>query len=98
MKITLKKPIEFEGQKHNEINLDFDSLTGADILTAEQMYTRSNLSNAGNMAKEFSKEYQIHVAARAANLPVELFLKLGALDFSVITVAVQNFFLDVSVG
>lgn len=92
MKFKLRKPVEFDGNTVMEINLDLESLTGEDILQVERQFSYGNSENQANMIKEFSKEWQILVAAKAAKLPKEFFLRIDARDFSLITIAVQNFF------
>lgn len=87
------KPVEFDGEKVESINLDLDSLTGQDMMMIERQFLSLSRENQANLMKEFSKEYQILIAARAAKLPVEFFSSIGARDFSGITIHVQNFFL-----
>lgn len=87
--IKLVQPIDFEGECITEIQLDLESLTGADLISAER---EASPSVQVNLAKELTKEYQVLVAARASKRPKELFLKLGAKDFTRITLTVQNFF------
>lgn len=89
---TLKKPIEFEGQSYTELALDFDSLTGDDILNAEGQYF-SEVGSANSFMKETSKAYQVFVAARAAKVPPELIRSLKAGDFTRLTVRTQSFLL-----
>lgn len=91
-KFTLKKPIEFEEETYNELELDFDSLTGDDILAAEGQYLAENGSANGFM-KETSKAYQVYVAARAAKVRPELIRALKAGDFTRLTVRTQSFLL-----
>jgi len=91
--VRLKRSHEFDGKTHTEISLDFNALTGSDIINAERQF----LVNGANQAisvKEFSKEFQVYIAARAAKLPVEFFLGLSVPDFTQITLKVQNFFLE----
>lgn len=87
--VKLKKPVTFEGAEYKELKMDFDSLTGRDMLAAEKearaMGDRSPIA-------EFSKLYLASVAARAAKVPIELILDLPAVEFTAITVNVQTFF------
>lgn len=88
----LSKPVEFEGKTYDEIPLDLESLNGNDMLNVERQFLAGE-GNQAVMVKEFSKEYQALVAARAAKLPFEFFQSIGAYDFSRVTVRVQNFFI-----
>lgn len=88
----LEKPIEFDGVVRTEIELDLESLTGQDLLIVERQFN----SFAGNQSitvKEYNKEYLALVAARASKLPIEFFQRLGAKDFSAVTIKVQLFFI-----
>ena len=89
----LRKPIEFEGKTYTEINLDLESLNGGDILAVGRQFGLVE-ANQTVLIKEYNKEYQTYVAARASKLPAELFFELSAIDFSVVTIKVQNFFLE----
>lgn len=91
--INLKKPFDFDGKGYSEIRLDFDSLSGADIIGAERQFF-ANGANQSISIKEFSKEFQAYIAARAAKLPVEFFFALSVQDFTQVTLKVQNFFLE----
>ncbi|PWK16062.1 phage tail assembly protein [Tumebacillus permanentifrigoris] len=86
------KSIKFEGVDYSEIVLDFDKLTGDDILKAESQYLATG--GASHAPREMSKTYLVIVAARAAGVPVELFNALPAKDFSKITVRTQGFLLQ----
>lgn len=94
MKYRLIKPIQFDGETIEEINLELDSLKGNDLLLVERQFLAMGDQNQAMMLKELSKEYQVVVAARAAKLPVEFFQEISAKDFSRITMQVQNFFVD----
>jgi hypothetical protein len=88
-KLILRKPLEYEGIKYEEIQYDFDKLTGEDLLTAE-----SEVNNAGMMAPmaDLSKAYQAAVFARAAKIEFAMMRKLSAKDFTNATAAVMAFF------
>ncbi|ADE57236.1 MULTISPECIES: phage tail assembly protein [Aminobacterium] len=90
MKHELNKPLTFEGKEYKDINVPLESLTGDDIVVAEREFVATG--NAAGVA-ETSKAFQAYVAARAAKVPVELILSLGAKDFTAITLQVQNFLL-----
>lgn len=93
-KFVLSKPIEFDGETIKELELDFDNLTGDDILSAERQFNAIAAKTRDIVSmKETSKSYLALVAARASKKPPELFNQLSAKDFSKITVLAQNFLL-----
>lgn len=92
---VLKKPIEFDGEQVVSLDLDFDNLTGDDILSAERQYnTESAKIKDFAFVKEMSKSYLVFIVARAAKKPAELICKLSGNDFSRVTVLAQNFLLS----
>jgi len=90
MKIKLNKPITINGVEMKEIELDFDKLTGADLISASR---ESGLLGDNALVPELSKQYLAVVAAKASGLNVDDIMKLSAKDFTAITLAVQNFLL-----
>lgn len=84
------KPIEFEGQTYESINLDLESLNARTMIEIERQYMAST-TNQGVVLKELNKEYQLFVAAKAANMPIEFMYALPAQEFMRITLSVQNF-------
>ena len=89
--IHLKKPIEHEGQTVTELELDLEGLTGEDMTQAEAEH--AVMTGGASSVLELSKAYLMHVAARAAKLPVETIKSLDARDFTRVTMEVQNFLL-----
>ena len=89
--IKLVKPIQYDGEEIKELNLDFDSLTGQDLLDAEKEGLESNKKVAP--VKEFDKCYLSIVAAKAAGVATDMMPLLGAKDFTKITVRAQDFLL-----
>ena len=90
MKIKLSKPITVKGAEVKELNLDFDKLTGNDIINASR---EAQLLGENIVIPEFSKQYLAIVAAKASGVNVEDINNLPARDFTAITIAVQNFLL-----
>ena len=90
MKIKLNRPITINGVEMKEIELDFDKLTGADLISASR---ESGLLGDNALVPELSKQYLAVVAAKASGLNVDDIMKLPAKDFTAITLAVQNFLL-----
>lgn len=90
--IKLAKTITYDGVEIKELNLDFDSLTGQDLLNAEKEAIALNKS--ASPIKEFDKGYLSIVAAKAAGVSTDLMPLLGAKDFTKVTVQAQNFLLN----
>jgi len=89
IKLKLKKPLEYNGKKYEEIEYDLDGLTGDDMLVAEaEMLAGGTISPVPDL----SKVYQANVFARAAKIDSAMMRKLSAKDFSNATTAVMAFF------
>jgi hypothetical protein len=89
-KIIFSKPCVFEEKEYKEINLDLESLTGQDLITAAN---QARLLGDNSPVPELSKTYLAVVAAKAGKVPVDMILSLPAKDFTAITMTVQNFLL-----
>lgn len=89
----LSRPFTFEGTEYTELLLDFDSLTGGDLLSCEGQMNTMSSGNEVVPVKQISQAYQALVAARAAKVPVDLIKALPGKDFSKIIVRAQNFLL-----
>lgn len=89
--IKLSKAITTTNGEVSEIKLDFDSLSGQDIINAEKEFTARG--GAGIM-KENSKMYQAIIAAKLSGVIYDDLLLCSAKDFSEITLQVQNFFYE----
>lgn len=88
MQHDFAKPFAFEGQEYTGLDLNFDNLTGKDLLNVEAEMTAKGITA---IMPEISKVYQMHVAARAAKVPVELIEALPIKEASGITMKVVNF-------
>jgi len=86
----LKRPITFEEQPVSELSLDFEELTGQDLLLCARQ-AQALAPNELPMIKAMSLPYQVTVAAKAANVPAELIQSLKAADFTQVTQRAQNF-------
>lgn len=86
--LKLKKPLEYEGKKYEELTYDFDGLTGDDLLMAE-----AEMTAAGSVVPivDLSKAYNAAVFARAAKIDYAMMRKLHAKDFSRATALVMGF-------
>lgn len=83
----LKKPIQYDGKTIEEIDMNFDSLTGKDMIDAEREADTDDFTPM----KEFNKSYLAIIAAKACSMPSDIMPLLGLKDFSAITRGVQNF-------
>lgn len=86
--IKLKATVKFEDIEKSELVLDLDALTGDDLAAAE---AEMQASGAIAIMADTSKRYLMHVAAKAAGVPVEFIRRLKAPDATKVTMEVQNF-------
>ena len=91
MKMKLKNPISFEGKEVIELNLDYDSLVGQDLIDAAN---EARVLGDKSVIVELSKLYQFVVSAKAAKVPSDLIVKLRAKDFAKVTAAAQVFLIE----
>ncbi|WP_058302410.1 phage tail assembly protein [Gorillibacterium timonense] len=89
---TLLRPIQFEGETVTELTLDFEKLTGADLLSCAAQ-ARFIAPEEGSFVKALSMPYQITVTAKAAGVIPELIKSLKAKDFTSLLQRAQNFLL-----
>lgn len=91
MLIKLKKPLAVKGKELKELNLDFDKLTGNDLVQAERE-VRAMGEKSPFLA--VSMQYQAAVAAKAIGCPVDDVLGLSGKDFTRIMAASADFLLN----
>lgn len=92
-KIKLSRPIKNGDKELTELVLDFDSLTGRDLIEAEK--EGLDVAPPANIS-EMSKGYLTAVAARAARVRIDTILDLSALDYSIVTMTVQSFLFGIA--
>lgn len=85
-KVKLSKPVNLDGQKIEEINLDLDSLTGADVIAINKQ-----LKAKGERFNVLDQETLTEVAAKASNMIPEDLQKLSMFDFTEVNGHVQLF-------
>lgn len=90
MTIHLTKPMTFKGAEVSEFVLDFEALTGADLVASESK-ARAMGDNTPVIAA--SVRYQAAVAACMAGCPVDDILALPAADFKAVISPVMRFLL-----
>lgn len=88
--ITLTKPMTIGGKEISEVSMNFDDLTGNDLIKAESE-ARAMGDNTPLIAA--SMKYQAAVAARVLKCPADDVLALGAKDFTKVIAAVTRFLL-----
>ncbi|KAA9003988.1 phage tail assembly protein [Paenibacillus spiritus] len=89
---ALSRPVVHEGATYETLTMDFDAMTGSDILAATRQYKAEN-SQSINWAMELDKDYQAYIVAKAAHVHVGLIRALPAKDFTRLTLRAQNFLL-----
>lgn len=88
--IKLKKPVTIKGKPTTEVNLDFEKLTGNDMIQAEKVARAMGVGEASVLA---SMKYQAIIAAKAIGCPVDDLFELGAVDFKNIAKEATSFLL-----
>lgn len=86
----LSKPFEWQGKTYTELILDFESLTGKDLIKAENEF---NKKGGFAVMLDLNKEYCAILAAKSAGVGSDMLMELPANDFSKITTRVTGFLL-----
>lgn len=89
--IVLTRPLEFEGETYEKIELDFEKLTGVDMEKAEMQYHAENPQNSIVMVKEMAKGFVAIVAAKAAGVHLNVIRSLPIADYSKVTMRTTLF-------
>lgn len=90
MNIKLNKTYRISGKDINEIELDFDSLSGFDVVEAEKEYKKRN---KGSSMKELEDGWYLTIAEKASKIKYGDFLKLNIKDYMKVVNEVRNFLL-----
>ncbi|GAB1826808.1 phage tail assembly protein [Turicimonas sp. TL08] len=89
MKYKFLKPVSFEGKNYDEIELDLDGMSSADV---EAVYKQINTVANSDISFTPNITWK-YFAARAAKLPVEFFTSMpDGRDYMRIGRIVENFF------
>lgn len=91
MIVKLNKEYDLGGKKVNEINLDFDKLTGKDLIKAEKDF---KARYTGATVKELEDGWAVTVAEVASGIKYGDLLKLEAKDYLKIVNKTRNFLLN----
>lgn len=88
--IKLKKAIKKDNEEIAELNLNFDGITGNDIIAAEK---ETRLLGDTTPDACYSKTFQAIIAAKAADKPliVDDILAMNGTDFINVTTQTANF-------
>lgn len=89
--VKLSVPFTVKGEEVTELNLDFDKLSGNDLVKAEKE-VRATGDNTPLL--NFSLTYQAAVAGKIVGCPVDDILSMNAKDFKSITNEVAGFLLS----
>lgn len=90
MEITLKKAIKIGDKEVKTVNLDFEKLTGNDMIQAEAEARALGSSEASVLA---SMKYQAVIAAKAIGCKPDDVFEMNAADFKNILVLTASFLL-----
>jgi len=90
---TFSRPVNYEGEVFESVKLDFDKLSGSDILACDSQYRSENRSATLSLAPEVDKGYQAYIVAKAAGVHVGLIRAASAKDFTRLTLRARNFLL-----
>ena len=91
---VLSKPIKYDGKDITEIIMDLDGLSAIDLERCEKEARRLLQKKEPMNVPETNKKYQACVAAKAADVPVDLIRSLGGKDYTQVCLLVMNFLLD----
>lgn len=90
MKIELSRPISYKENELSELELDLESLTGYQLIEAEEDLRRQGITVS---TWDYSRPYMIQIAARAMHIPSEVLKTMSAQDFVKVCNAVTGFLL-----
>lgn len=88
--IKLKKEYTLSGKKVLEITLDFDSLSGFDVIEAEKAYKKRNTAST---MKEMEDGWYLTIAEMASGIKYGDLLKLNIRDYVQLLTKIKNFLL-----
>lgn len=92
IKVPIKKPIEINGEKVNELILDFTDLTGKDILKIDTELRMDG--RPGGFDSIYNQDAMLKLAARGIGcIPPDL-EKLHGVDFFELLLQVRTFFIQ----
>lgn len=94
--VTLKKPVQFEGDEIAEINLSgLEELTCDDLIGINRDFAKAmgqDYTPMDVIVPEYNLAYDIFVAARVSGLPLEFFKRLSARESGALKLKIALFF------
>ena len=87
-RITLSSPFEWCGKTYEEIDLDFERLTGRDMEAIDDELGAAGLHGASPAG---SRRYQRLLAARASGVPSDVIEHLPLADYNAVVTAARYF-------
>lgn len=91
MMIKFSRPVSYRDTQIDSIELDLDSLTGNDLILAEE-----NMKHSHPDAPLWGTYHTAYIAAKASHIPAEVILTLSAKDYMKVANHVLNFFFSTS--
>lgn len=88
--IKLNGQLDYMGETIRELHLNFLGLTGLDMEIIDDKIGALGLRG---LLPAYSRKYQRMLAARAADVPEDLILRLPLVDYNAVVNAAQNFLL-----
>lgn len=87
--VPLKRPLEIDGEKITELKLNFDKMTGADILKIDK-----ELRAVGIIFDDlWNQQVILKLASRGTGIIEDDLLRLHPGDYLELTIRTRNFFL-----
>lgn len=86
--VKLSKPFEWCGKTYEEIDMDFEGLTGQ---TMEAIDDEIGAMGLRGTIPAYSRKYQRMLAAKAAKVPSDVIEHLPLVDYNAVVNAAQNF-------
>lgn len=91
-KHKLKSTYTYDGVDYTEFDLNFDAMTGKDVISAELQY-RAAGHDETVFVKETNKAYLAYIVASAAKVMPDVIINLPAKEFTSVTNKARNFLL-----
>lgn len=91
MRIDLSRPVEWEGETRDHLDLDLERMTGRDLQAVEREMRKAGVRDV--LSPETDSRYLVALAARAARVDVELLESLPARDYTRVKMEAQGFLL-----
>ena len=86
--VKFNKPFTYEGVTYEELEMDFESLTGADLVSIER---EMNMENEFALTPEISPNFCGRIAAKAAGVNHVIIFALPLKEFTKVKNAARDF-------